>query len=34
MQKYKELFFWKTFINSIRVVNNANDGMIIEENDF
>ena len=34
MQKYKELFFWKTFIISIRIVTYNNDDMVIEENDF
>lgn len=36
MVKYKELFFWKNFINAIKSLNNANydNGMFVEENDF
>ena len=37
IKKYKEIFFWKTFINSIRnlnIENNNNDAMIIDIMDF
>ena len=36
MVKYKELFYWKTFINAIKSLKyvNIDDKMVIEENDF